>query len=129
MARISKETRLLNEYKELVKQEAKDLSILENLISETSLRVNQRKRNINTAIEQTRRQEESSAKQHALKELYKKLEEYEKQTHIVNQYHEELMSIRRDYSFLITESTSFSDIGTVLSNKVQLLIDKITETL
>lgn len=129
LAYISREAELLNQYAELLTQEARELSALENLVLETTQLVNSRKRGISVAIEQTRRQEDSDAKQQALIGLQKKLEQYENQLRIVNQCNEDILSIRQDFMSLIKDSTSISDTGKVLSSKIEQLINKILEAL
>ena len=129
LAYIAREAELLNQYAELVSQEARELSALESLVSETIQIVNTRKRGLYVAIEQTRRQEDSDAKRQALIGFQKKLEQYENQSRSVNQCKEDLISIRQDYMSLTKESTTISDTGKKLSNKIQMLINKIVETL
>lgn len=125
LAYISRESELLKQYAEFASQEAKEVSSLENLITETMQLVNSRKLGICVAIEQTKRQEDSDAKQQALIGLQKKLEEYESQARIINQCNDDLISIRQDYMSLVKESTSISDTARVLSGKIQQLIEKI----
>lgn len=128
-AYISRESELLNRYAELINRESKELSSLEKLIAQTTQLVNDRKRNVYASIEQTRRQEDSEAKQKALRELQKKLERYEKQVQTMKLCSEELLSARREYQVLIKDSTLLSDTGRVLSGKLQQLIDKIIEAM
>ena len=129
LAYISRESELLKQYAELASQEAKELSSLENLVAETMQLVNSRKRGLCVAIEQTKRQEDSDAKQQALRGLQKKLDEYESQARIINQCNDDLISIRQDYMSLVKDSSSISDTAMVLSVKIQQLIERIIDAI
>ena len=129
LAYISREAELLNQYAELINQEAQELSLLETLVSETMQLVNQRKRNAYVAIEQMKRYEDSDAKQRALRELQKKMEQYEEQARMVNQCNDDLMGIRQDYMSVAKESTAISDTAKVLSGKCQQLIERIVDAI
>lgn len=126
---ISREAGILNQYAELMDQEAKELTALESLISETEQTVNCKKRGLYEEIEQTRRQEDSEEKQSTLRECQKEIEYYEKQTHMVNQCREELQTIFQEYLSFIKDSMRNADNGKVLSDKMQRLIDKVIEVM
>ena len=129
LAYISRESELLNQYAELASQEAKELSSLENLVTETMQLVNSRKRGLYVAIEQTKRQDDSEAKQQALRGLQKKMERCEDQARIISQCNDDLISIRQDYASIVKDATSISDTSKILSTKIQQLIEKIIEAL
>lgn len=129
LAYISRESELLNQYAELASQEAKELSSLENLVTETMQLVNSRKRGIYVAIEQTKRQDDSEAKQEALRGLQKKMERCEDQARIISQCNDDLISIRQDYASMVKDATSISDTSKILSAKIQQLIERIIDAL
>lgn len=129
LAYISRESELLNQYAELASQEAKELSSLENLVTETMQLVNSRKRGLYVAIEQTKRQEDSEAKQQALRGLQKKMEKYEDQARIISQCNDDLISIRQDYASIVKDATSISDTSKILSTKIQQLIERIIDAI
>lgn len=124
---ISHESKLLNQYAELISQETKKLLELENYVSSTIQLINSRKQGIYTAIEQTRRRKDSVANQKALKAFREKLYKYENQAFIIRRCSEELISIRQDYMNLVKDSMCISDTGKVLSEKIQVLINKLIE--
>lgn len=129
LAYISRESELLNQYAEFASQEAKELSSLENLVTETMQIVNTRKRGLSVAIEQTKRQEDSDAKQQALRGLQKKMEKCEDQARIISQCNDDLISIRQDYASIVKDATSISDTSKILSAKIQQLIERIIDAL
>lgn len=129
LAYISRESELLNQYAELASQEAKELSSLENLVTETMQLVNSRKRGLYVAIEQTKRQDDSDAKQQALRGLQQKMEKYEDQARIISQCNDDLISIRQDYASIVKDATSISDTSRILSTKIQQLIERIIDAI
>lgn len=129
LAYISREAELLNRYAELVQQEANGLSSLENLVTETMQLVNSRKRGLYVAIEQTKRQDDSDAKQQALRGLQKKMEKFEDQARIISQCNDVLISIRQDSASMVKDSASISDTSRILSTKIQQLIERITDAI
>lgn len=129
LAYISRESELLNQYAELTQQEAKDLSSLENIVTETMQLVNSRKRGIYVAIEQTKRQDDSNAREQALNGLQKKMEKCEDQARIVSQCNDDLISIRLDYASMVKDAISISDASRILSTKIQQLIEKIIDAI
>ncbi len=122
---ISRESDLLKQYAELISQEAKALSSFENVLAEATQRVNSGKRGLYVAIEQTKRQEDSPAKQQALSELQKKMEKYESQARTITQCTDDLIGIRQDYMALVKDSAAISDTTTILSGKIQQLLERI----
>lgn len=129
LAYISREAELLNQYAELVQQEANGLSSLENLVTETMQLVNSRKRGLYVAIEQTKRQDDSDAKQQALRGLQKKMEKFEDQARIISQCNDDLISIRQDYVSIAKDATAISDTSKILSAKIQQLIERTIDAL
>lgn len=129
LAYISRESELLNQYAVLASQEAKELSSLENLVTETMQLVNSRKRSLYVAIEQTKRQDDSDAKQQALRGLQKKIETCEDQARIISQCNDDLISIRQDYASIAKDATAISDTSKILSAKIQQLIERIIDAL
>jgi len=129
LAYISRESELLNQYAVLASQEAKELSSLENLVTEIMQLVNSRKRGLYVAIEQTKRQDDSDAKQQALRGLQKKIEKCEDQARIISQCNDDLISIRQDYVSIAKDATSISDTLKILSAKIQQLIERIIDAL
>lgn len=129
LAYISRESELLNQYAELTSQEAKEFSSLENLVTETMQLVNSRKRGLYVAIEQTKRQDDTDAKQQALRGLQKKIEKCEDQARIILQCNDDLISIRQDYASIVKDATSISDTSKILSAKIQQLIERIIDAL
>lgn len=129
LAYISRESELLNQYAVLASQEAKELSSLENLVTETMQLVNSRKRGLYVAIEQTKRQDDSDAKQQALRGLQKKIEKCEDQARIISQCNDDLISIRQDYVSIAKDATAISDTSKILSAKIQQLIERIIDAL
>ncbi len=125
--KIIAETLLLRQYAEDLSQEAKSLYILENLVSDASQVVAERKRGINVAIEQVRRYEDSPGKQEALRSYQKRLEDIENQARTINQCRDNLLGIRRDLMSVVKDSTALSDTGSVLASKLQQLLDRIIE--
>lgn len=129
LAYISRESELLNQYAELVNQEAKELSSLENLVAETMQLVNSRKRGLYVAIEQTKRKEDSEAKRQALRGFQKKMEKYEAQARIITQCNDDLISIRQDYASIVQDATAILDTSKILSTKIQQLIERIIDAI
>lgn len=129
MAYISRESELLNLYAELASQEAQELSSLENLVAETMQLVNSRKLGLYVAIEQTKRQEDSNAKQQAMRGLQNKMEKYEDQARIITQCNDCLISLRQDYMSLVKDATAVSDTANILSVKIQQLIERIIDAI
>lgn len=129
LAYISRESELLNQYAVLASQEAKELSSLENLVTETMQLVNSRKRGLYVAIEQTKRQDDSDAKQQALRGLQKKIEKCEDQARIISQCNDDLISIRQDCVSIAKDATAISDTSKILSAKIQQLIERIIDAL
>jgi len=129
LAYISRESELLNQYAVLASQEAKELSSLENLVTEIMQLVNSRKRGLYVAIEQTKRQDDSDAKQQALRGLQKKIEKCEDQARIISQCNDDLISIRQDYVSIAKDATAISDTSKILSAKIQQLIERIIDAL
>ena len=129
LAYISRESELLNQYAELASQESKELSSLENLVTETMQLVNSRKRGLYVAIEQTKTQDDSEAKQQALRGLQKKMERCEDQARIISQCNDDLISIRQDYASLVKDATTISDTSKILSAKIQQLIERIIDAI
>ena len=129
LAYISREAELLNQYAELVQQEAKELSSLENLVAETMQLVNSRKRGLYVAIEQTKRLDDSNAKQQTLRGLQKKMEKCEEQTRIISQCNDDLISIRQDSASMAKDASSISDTSRILSMKIQQLIERIIDAI
>lgn len=129
LAYISREAELLNQYAELVQQEAKALSSLENLVTETMQLVNSRKRGLYVAIEQTKRQDDSDAKQQALRGLQKKMDKCEEQARIISQCNDDLISIRQDSASMSKDAASISDTSRILSMKIQRLIERIIDAI
>jgi len=129
LAYISRESELLNQYAVLASQEAKELSSLENLVTEIMQLVNSRKRGLYVAIEQTKRQDDSDAKQQALRGLQKKIENCEDQARIISQCNDDLISIRQDYVSIAKDATAISDTSKILSAKIQQLIERIIDAL
>lgn len=129
LAYISRESELLNQYAELVVQEAKGLSSLENLVAETMRLVNNRKRGLCVAIEQTKKQEDSDAKQQALRALQKKMEKYEDQARIISRCNDDLTGIRRDYASMVKDAAAVSDNSKILSTKIRQLIERIVDAI
>ena len=118
-----------NQYAELASQEAKELSSLENLVTETMQLVNSRKRGLCVAIEQTKRQDDSDAKLQALRGLQKNMEKYEDQARIISQCSDDLIGIRQDYASIVKDATSISDTSKILSTKIQQLIERIIDAI
>lgn len=129
LAYISREAELLNQYAELVQQEAKALSSLENLVTETMQLVNSRKQGLYVAIEQTKRQDDSDAKQQALRGLQKKMDKCEEQARIISQCNDDLISIRQDSASMSKDAASISDTSRILSMKIQRLIERIIDAI
>lgn len=128
LACISRESTLLNQYAELVGQEAKDLSSLENLVIETMCLVNCRKQELCVAIEQTEKRDDSMTKQQALNGLQKEMKKCESQARTLIRCNDELMGIRRDYASIVKNATAIADTSKTLSTKIRQLIKKIIET-
>jgi hypothetical protein len=129
LAYISRESELLNRYAELINQEAQELSLLENLVAETMQLVNLRKRNVYVAIDQMKRYEDSDAKQRALRELQKKMEQYEEQARMINQCNDDLIGIRQDYASIVKDATTIADTSKTLSTKIQQLIERVIDAI
>lgn len=129
VAYISRESELLNQYAELASQEAKELSSLENLVTETMQLVSNRKRELYIAIEQTNRQEDSDAKQQAMRDLQKRMEQYEAQTRMMIQCNDDLIGIRQDYMSLVKDATAISETARVLTGKIAQLIERIVDAI
>lgn len=127
LAYISREAERLNQYADLAQQEAKEFLILENIVTETMQLVNNRKRGLYVAIEQTKRQNDSDAKQQALRGLQKKMEKCEAQARIISQCNDDLIGFRQDYASVVKDATSISATSRILSTKIQQLIEKIID--
>lgn len=127
--KVLAESLLLKQYAEDLSQEARSLSRLENLISDVSQIVVERKRRINIAIEHIRTYEDSPEKQEALRDYQNKLDNVENQARSLNNSRDTMLSICRDLMSVVKESTELSNTGSVLASKIQQLLDRIIEAI
>lgn len=129
LAYISHESELLDQYAALVSQEAGELALLENLVMDTMQLVNGRKRNLNVAMEQTKRHNDSQAAQQALRGLQKEMEKCEDQARILSRCNDDLIGIRQDYASIVKNAAAISDTSKILSTKIQQLIERIIDAI